>query len=269
MLRSHRTIKTNLTTRVAALIFGTLPSELIPSMSTMARAGLLGQNMMSVARPVVSARTILSGVLVPRQARLMAGRTFASSPNDLKTLLIKESEHEKSTYVPEEEVQRGPPEPFTLTEAKGDTLMTLTRAYGNGETVMVDVMTNDQGDDEPVIFEDEDGEVDVDVSVDFVVSIVKSNADHELVFECCSDGSYIEIKKVSLDPVDDDEDLDEALYTGPETFDELDEAVQDAMYEYLEARGITAEMGEYLLHLTNDKEQREYMDWLERMARFL
>ena len=267
MLRSHRFI-TNSTTRVAALIFGTLPSELMPSMrmSSMARSGLLGQNM-SVAKPVVT--RMLPGGLVPRGGRLITGRTFASSPNDLKSLLIKESEHEKSTYVPEEEVQRGPPEPFTLTEAKGDTLMTLTRAYGNGETVMVDVMTNDQGDEEPVIFEDEDGEVDVDVSVDFVVSIVKSNAEHELVFECCSDGSYIEIKKVSLDPVDDDEDLDEALYTGPETFEELDEAVQDAMYQYLEERGITAELGEYLLHLTNDKEQREYMDWLERMAHFL
>lgn len=62
-------------------------------------------------------------------------RTFASSSyvNDggLKSILTKESEHERSTYESPEELRNGPPEPFTLTEMQGDTLMTLTRAYGS------------------------------------------------------------------------------------------------------------------------------------------
>ena len=44
---------------------------------------------------------------------------------------------------PRQELGGGPPTPFTLTESKGDTLLTLTRAYGN-EEVRVDVQCNDQ-----------------------------------------------------------------------------------------------------------------------------
>jgi len=38
--------------------------------------------------------------------------------------------------------------------------------------------------------------------------------------------------------------------------------------EYLRERGITPELGEYLMHLVHDKEQREYMDWLDRVVSF-
>ena len=148
--------------------------------------------------------------------------------------------------------------------------MTLTRSFAN-ETVCVDIMVNDQleKEEDAVYFEDEEtGEIEVDVSVDFVVSILKENSDYELVFECRSDGSFIEIVRVSLEPEDEEEADDEALYTGP-VFDELDDAVQDAMYAFLEERGVTAELGECLIQLSTDKEQRMYMDWLDEMSRFL
>lgn len=45
--------------------------------------------------------------------------------------------------TPLQEVSAGPPAGFTLTEARGDTLMTLTKRHG-GETVTIDVMVNDQ-----------------------------------------------------------------------------------------------------------------------------
>jgi hypothetical protein len=200
-------------------------------------------------------------------------RTFASSSyvNDdgLKSILAKESEHERSTYESPEELRNGPPEPFTLTEMQGDTLMTLTRAYGSNETVSVDVMIQDDvNQDEPVAFEDEEtGEIDIDVSVDFIVTVTKTGSKQELVFECSSDGSFMEIQRVSLEPEDEDE-LEEGMYTGP-VLDELDDEVQEALYAYLEERGITPDLGEYLLHLIHDKEQREYMDWLDKMTSFL
>jgi len=37
----------------------------------------------------------------------------------------------------------------------------------------------------------------------------------------------------------------------------------------LEERGVTAELGECLIQLSTDKEQRMYMDWLDEMSRFL
>ena len=42
-----------------------------------------------------------------------------------------------------QELAAGPPSPFTLTESKGDTLMTLSRDY-KGEKVTVELMGNDQ-----------------------------------------------------------------------------------------------------------------------------
>lgn len=210
-------------------------------------------------------------------------RTFASSfssthrcvyassngSNELKGILKKESEHERSAYEPPSELHDGPPEPFTLTEVQGDTLMSLTRTYGDNETVSVDIMIqDDMNQEEPVAFEDEEtGEIDIDVSVDFIVSVSKRGSNQELVFECSTDGSFMEIKRVSLEPEDED-DLEDGMYTGP-VFDELDDAVQEALYSYLEERGITPELGEYLLHLLHDKEQREYMDWLDKMTSFL
>mmetsp|Transcript_3217 Transcript_3217/g.6448 ORF Transcript_3217/g.6448 Transcript_3217/m.6448 type:complete len:275 (-) Transcript_3217:1152-1976(-) len=196
-----------------------------------------------------------------------AGDGDALSTASIKNVFKKEWEHEKSTYEPPEELAQGPPEPFTLTETKGDTLLTLTRSYGSDETVMVDVMVNDQDEEEPLAFEDEDGELDVDVSIEFVVTVLKKDKDEELVFECSSDGSYLEIKNLSLEPSDEDE-LDEALYTGP-VFEELDDEVQESLYSFLQEREITPDLAEYLLNLVHDKEQREYMDWLQKMITFL
>ena len=236
----------------------------------------------SLQEPMIVKPRTLCGVAVGRglhskvQWDVWRGtmRTFASKAVDddsggLKSILTKESEHERSTYVPPEELCQGPPEPFTLTEMQGDTLMTLTRSYGSDETVSVDIMIQDDlNQDEPVAFEDEDtGEIDIDVSVDFIVTVSKRGSKQELVFECSSDGSFMEIQRVSLEPEDEDE-VEEGMYTGP-VFDELDDAVQEALYAYLEERGITPEIGEYLLHLIHDKEQREYMDWLDKMTSFL
>lgn len=207
-----------------------------------------------------------------RQSTISGVSREDGATQGLKDILVKESEHERSTYEPPPALSSGPPEPFTLTEMQGDTLMTLTRTFGSDETVSVDIMIQDDGmnqDESLVGFEDEEtGEIEIDVSVNFIVSVSKRGSENqELVFECSSDGSFMEIQRVSLEP-EDEEELEEGMYTGP-LFDELDDAVQEALYSYLEERGITPELGEYLLHLMHDKEQREYMDWLDKMTAFL
>ncbi len=55
---------------------------------------------------------------------------------------------------------------------------------------------------------------------------------------------------------------------GP-VFDELDTTLQQAFLDYLEERGVTAELAEYLLELVHDKLEVEYMSWLERMQNFI
>jgi complement component 1 Q subcomponent-binding protein len=49
-------------------------------------------------------------------------------------------------------------------------------------------------------------------------------------------------------------------------YQELDEKLQQAFEEMLAARGVTPDLGEFLMRLSEDKEQREYMGWLEKVA---
>ena len=54
-----------------------------------------------------------------------------------------------------------------------------------------------------------------------------------------------------------------------QVFAELDEKVQDQFNNYLAERGVTNELGTYLLVMTEDKEQREYMRWLNNVTAFV
>ena len=155
------------------------------------------------------------------------------------------------TSPPTQELAGGPPAPFTLTETRGDTLMTLTRSFGADETVTIDVAVNDQP-------------VDVDVGVMFSVQVARGP--NSLVFECKSDGTYLSVMHASFEPTDGE--IEDSAYTGP-VYEELDEEVQRQFGAYLEARGVTPDLGAYLLRLVHDKEQREYMYWLEQVRDFL
>jgi hypothetical protein len=61
---------------------------------------------------------------------------------------------------------------------------------------------------------------------------------------------------------------EEAPYTGP-AFGDLDEKLQDAFGAFLGERGCDEALAEYLVELSIDKEQREYVNWLKRTAAFV
>ena len=52
-------------------------------------------------------------------------------------------------------------------------------------------------------------------------------------------------------------------------YSELDEKMQKAFTDYLEERGVDAELGEYLLQAADSKEQKEYLRWLKGIKGFL
>lgn len=49
----------------------------------------------------------------------------------------------------------------------------------------------------------------------------------------------------------------------------LDPALQEQFEAYLERRGFTPELGEYIRGKLEDKEQSEYVAWLGRVAKFV
>ncbi|GLI63410.1 hypothetical protein VaNZ11_006376 [Volvox africanus] len=188
--------------------------------------------------------------------------TGAPSYNSsLSSLLREEVDYEKKNYVRPDQVSGGPPAPFKLTESPGDTLLSLSRTYKN-EEISIDLHVNNQPSPP---YEGEEG-VDEEgiTTVAFNVSVLKDGK--MLVFECESDGSSVNINHVSLEPK---EGLtSESMYSGP-VFDELDDSLQRNFSTFLEERGITAELGEYLRFLIYDKEQREYQTWLSEVEKFV
>lgn len=204
---------------------------------------------------------MLSGPVAPTRPVVAAAVAGVRHMSGLSDILAKEFEYEKTNYEQPEELAGGPPAPFTLTETKGDTLMTLAREY-KGEQVAVEVMVNDQPEEEA--YEAEEGQIEVDVGCAFTASVTRG--DQALVFECKSDGTYLQVLHVSLEPASGE--IDDSAYTGP-VYEELDEELQQRLVEYLAERGVNEQLGEYLLRLVHDKEQREYMYWLERMRAFV
>ena len=57
------------------------------------------------------------------------------------------------------------------------------------------------------------------------------------------------------------------MYGGP-VFDQLEDTLKDAFYEFLGDRKIDNDLAFFVLAYSRDKEQREYMHWLSNVIRF-
>jgi hypothetical protein len=65
----------------------------------------------------------------------------SSAPADLAKVLDEELKHEQSSYEKSDVVAGGPPAPFLLEEAPGDTLLSLKRKYKD-EDITISVSDN-------------------------------------------------------------------------------------------------------------------------------
>ena len=83
-----------------------------------------------------------------------------------------------------------------------------------------------------------------------VLSVLKAKC--ECLDSVRESGVHIRLKKASL-----------------QVYEELDEQVQAKFQDYLEERGINGALGEYLLAIADNKEQREYLRWLGEVDEFV
>lgn len=237
-----------------------LPALWTAVASSSATAALQQEQQAAAAGPATQLLPALPG-----HRNFHAGSWLLSSGQDLSSILSQEIKHEQTVYEQDEALAQGPPAPFKLTSSPGDTTVTLTREF-KGEKVSIDAsinmqdtlalpFDNDASSDEP---EDEPNDITFNVSV--------SKAGKALVFECISDGTYVDIRHVSLEPESGVES--ETSYTGP-VFGELDDELQNAFRAYVAERGVNEDLGEYLRHLLYDKEQQEYAHWLEGVNSFV
>jgi hypothetical protein len=309
-MSSRRLILNAAGTLRAALARAAAHHQQQPATAAAAPSALAAAAASASAAPVVAPSSLLPSLARPfASAADDAATTTPTPPPSLLNVLKREIKHEKSAYSAPAVVASGPPAPFTLVDVPGEAAVSLKREYRGGETITVDCSVNLQdalgpppgfeddedldeeeeqqaqqqeeaagkeGEGEDEDDEDEDDEDDEDPGeVAFNVTVAKSGGP-SLVFECVSDGTYVDVRHVALESkagggaasAASALDGDDASYSGP-VFEELDEELQDAFRAYLEARGVDEDLGEYLRWLLVDKEQREYTAWLEGVKRFV
>ena len=124
--------------------------------------------------------------------------------------------------------------------------------YDEGDNIEVD------GDDEDDDFPDDD----LKYGINFTVTIKKKNS--EMIAHCVAD-STINVVSLKVLPVGDKNN--EQLYKGP-PFENLSQPMQNALTNFLEDRKVDANLSNFILLYSQYKEQKEYVQWLKRLAEF-
>ena len=112
----------------------------------------------------------------------------------------------------------------------------------------------------------DEGDV-MDYGINFQVKISKSDGS-KLVVDCIA-AKEMQIEGVQYVPTayGATAEQEEEVYGGP-VFDQLDETLQDAFYEYLADRKIDNDMSFFVLAHSRSKEQREYVNWINNVLAF-
>merc|ERR1719327_2516373 len=99
---------------------------------------------------------------------------------------------------------------------------------------------------------------------------VENKSGAGLIFYCCTqsgeDHRYI-IGNVKTFAAAEEKDS-VSSYNGPE-FEDLDDKLQEAFDEYLAEIGMNTEVCDFIDAMALDKEQREYVRWLNTAKKFL
>ncbi|KAH7434566.1 hypothetical protein KP509_06G023100 [Ceratopteris richardii] len=202
-----------------------------------------------------------------RSLPLLNRQNFCSaSPADqhIVDILKREIEHEKQTDAVSEREATDPPKPFTIKDTEGVQEVFLYRSYNN-EDITVACLFQVQ----PYPEENEDGDESEGAPsqvVQMTVKISKGGDDPYLEIRCLTYGEEPVIEHVAYKEVA--TGVKDLPYEGPQ-FEDLDDAVKKGFLKYLEARGIDAKLGSYILTYMYHKEQREYSRWLKNVEAFL
>ncbi|CAI9098302.1 OLC1v1034923C1 [Oldenlandia corymbosa var. corymbosa] len=145
--------------------------------------------------------------------------------------------------------------PFTIQDLPGWRTVVLERKFqGENVTVLVDIPTS-------AADHTHDDNADKEPSVPWAIIASKEK------------GSLLHVKgrffpgRISVEEllVNKIGDSDNGVrYAGP-NFLKLDESVQHAIYDYLEARGMTSNTADFVIHYMLGKDANEYLRWLRKL----
>jgi len=192
---------------------------------------------------------------------------FASAASSrLLTILDAEIKHEKDAYkAPPVVTQFLKDSPWKWEHKGGDVNMTLTRKV-DGNTVRVDWQLISPFDPN---MEEETHETEMMEQTDFSISI-ENEKQAGLTFYCSTqkgEGHRFVVGNVKSYSSAEERDSMSA-YNGPE-FEDLEDKLQEAFDEYLGELGLNDAVFDFIDATAADKEQEEYIRWLDTIQKFL
>lgn len=169
---------------------------------------------------------------------------------------------------------------WQLTEKAGEGVIKLTKSYNN-ETIDVVWDVQDEADmDDDFSGMDENGNIalgeegddaDPDGTLNYGINVevLIHKGATTLMFDCVA-SQDLEIMNIRVFPEGKTVDIDaheHKIYGGPKII-ELEEKVQEAFHDYLAERGVHADLAYYVLAKSRDKEQKEYVNWMNQIVAF-
>ncbi|CAN6939027.1 unnamed protein product [Brassica oleracea] len=152
--------------------------------------------------------------------------------------------------------------PFTVEERPGEQWISLKRKYGEKEDIKVEATMFDRS---VPTSKSTRTEPEFILHITFVVNISKGISGESLEIMCSAWPDNIEISKLCIRK---GTNSSPSSYGGPE-FEELDDELQDALYQFLEERGISDELAVFLHRYMKNKSKFEYVRWMESVKSYV
>ncbi|CAL1699055.1 unnamed protein product [Somion occarium] len=236
----------------------------------------------SVSR-VVPRATIpaLRSAIVPARAFSVSARRFGEGASDvaLAQKLAEELQYEKEAEVDAEpdflkafKAQNI----WQLEDIAGNDEVTLTRKFGNENIRLMFSIADIQQESEFEGEEETEEEASTSYPIRCSFSITKDSAPGALTIDAiCQDGSFIvdncsyyNDKRVGTELTADADWKRRGLYIGPQ-FDTLDITVQEEFEKFIQERGINESLALFVPEYAEHKEQKEYIEWLANVKKFI
>ncbi|XP_013641693.2 uncharacterized protein At2g39795, mitochondrial [Brassica napus] len=151
--------------------------------------------------------------------------------------------------------------PFTVDERPGEQWVSLRRKYGDKEDIKIEATMFDGS--VPSSKSTSGDPEDVQLHITFVVNISKDGQTLEIMCSAWPDTIQISkffVRKSSKNSPN--------AYVGPE-FDEMEDELQDSVYQFLEERGISDDLAVFLHQYMKNKDKAEYIRWMETVKSYV
>ncbi|GAV72377.1 MAM33 domain-containing protein [Cephalotus follicularis] len=214
----------------------------------------------------LSSSSSLSLDLNPNSDNVKGQRNYMSETREsafeanILRLLRNEIQYELQRSSPNQPVTNY--RSFTIDDKPGEQWVRMERKYGGNEDIKVEATMFDGSIPGPKSAGGVPGE-DVILHITFIVTIAKGDGD---IFEimCSAWPDTMEIKKLFIHQQD---KTSAQPYIGPE-FKELDDELQDSLYDFLEERGINNDLAVFLHAYMKNKDKTELVRWMRTVKSF-